>query len=181
MKPLVVIFFVSLLILSYYFFSQPQYQNSSSINHRATGCLRSGFLNKDGYLPTYTIKKGDTILSIAKNVLGDKSRVEELVKLNNDAYPSLSLKSPFVEPGWKLYLPPQNVSKTNGLIYIAAGKISTSDSGWGVNWSNSGIGPFSLSELPQEFHSGDCVVITYQGNDLQNPGKLSLFSIIKSD
>lgn len=140
-------------------------------------CSKSGFLPKNEYLPLYTVKQGDTLLSISKNVLNDVSRIDEIIKLNKDDFPELSIKNPFLEKDWVLKLPPENSSKTNGSIYAVAGRLSVSNVGWGVNWLNAGVGPFSLTELPTSFSSGQCVIVIYQSSDMDNPSPIKVFSV----
>ncbi len=62
-------------------------------------CKDYGWNNGEDVLPNYTVKKGDTLLSISKKILGDPSRVQELINLNKGKYP-ISLKDSFIEQGW---------------------------------------------------------------------------------
>lgn len=142
-------------------------------------CQKSNFLPKEDYLPSYTVQRGDTLFTVTTKELGSTSRVNEIVTLNKQNYPDLSITKPFLEVGWKLILPPTNTTKTNGLIFVVAGRVSVSSVGWGVNYLNGGTGPFMLSDLPNTFKTDDCVIVVYSGNDLNNPSGTKVFSITK--
>lgn len=156
--------------------STPQ-ADKSSLKSTPLVCNKSGFQPKQNYLTSYAVKKGDSLLSIARDALLDKSRVNELVEVNKEFYPKLSLENPFLEEGWKLYLPPKEV--TNGLIYVISGNLSITDKGWGVSWNNGGAGPFALEELKKfkeeaTIKSGDCVTVLYQGSNLQENNQIKV-------
>ena len=87
-------------------------------------CKYYGEISKDLYLTQYTVNKGDTLLSIAKNVLGDPSKVNEIITLNKDNYPELSLSKPFLEQGWKLYLPKSFIHQVTDNITTWSGPIA---------------------------------------------------------
>ena len=53
----------------------------------------------------YTVQAGDTLYSIAEEMLGDGSRWPELVELNQDKYPSLVTNPGYLVVGWELTLP----------------------------------------------------------------------------
>lgn len=144
----------------------------------ATTCLKQGIQPKSDYLPVYTVKPGDSLLSIAKSELKDGSRVTELITLNSDRYPELSLSKPFIEQGWKLYLPPQNLGVTNGYIFVISGNVEINPSHkdlWGVSYSGGNGGTFSVEELTKNsLKPGDCVSVLYQGG-----GDTKLFSVTR--
>ncbi len=50
---------------------------------------------------TYTIKRGDTLFSIAKRLLGDPKRYKEILQLN----PQVTLRK--LHPGAKIAIPPR--------------------------------------------------------------------------
>ena len=54
---------------------------------------------------TYTVKKGDTLWSIAGRELGDPMRFGEIARANEAAYPSLASNPDLIQPGWQLALP----------------------------------------------------------------------------
>ena len=133
---------------------------------------RSGY---EGYLPTYTVQSGDSLLSIAKQELS-AARVQEIVELNKERYPSLEERSPFLEAGWILYLPPEQAVSTNGKLIVTHGNISKSEVGWGINAPNQGTGPFDLSYLDRFFGDrnniteGECITVIYQAkSDFSEP------------
>lgn len=53
----------------------------------------------------YTVQLGDTLSSVAGNLLGDPSRYLEIIDLNKDKYPSLLANPGVLEVGWELMLP----------------------------------------------------------------------------
>jgi len=142
-------------------------------------CHLSGMQSKKEYLDSYTVKKGDTLLSIAKNELNDNSRVNELIEVNKEFYPELSLEKPFLEQGWKLYLPPKEIT-TNGLIYVMSGNLSIGDKFWGVSWINGGGGgTFSKEDLAgTNLKNGDCITVIYQGVDIKLGGTHKLIKVV---
>lgn len=68
-------------------------------------------------------------------------------------------------------LPPKNIEKTNGKIAVVHGNLSISDSGWGVNGHNFGVGPFNLASLNDtsngqiNFFQNECISVLYQAKD----------------
>lgn len=87
---------------------------------------------RETFFKTYTVKSGDTLLSIAKNQLGSVNRVQELITLNTGKYPnflnSANTKNNFLEVGWELLLPPTFVNKTSGFLYGWKGEVLDEDS-----------------------------------------------------
>jgi hypothetical protein len=79
---------------------------------------------KSAYLDQYVVQKGDSVLSIARDQMGDVSRVTELIELNKDVYPDLSLNNSFLEIGWIVYLTPKEFGITTGKLVYGAGKIT---------------------------------------------------------
>jgi len=65
--------------------------------------------NSDYPYEIYTIKLGDSLNSIAKNELGDSTRLNEIVILNEEAYPTLASQPSYLEAGWKFKLPPKDI------------------------------------------------------------------------
>ena len=86
-------------------------------------CSYYGYLDKDFFLSKYTVKKGDTVFSIAKNEIGDSSRFIELIQLNKSWYSHLSSDNSFIEIGWELRLPPKFLSKSSGYLVGLGGEI----------------------------------------------------------
>lgn len=97
--------------------------NSSRLDKYNLKCKYYGFPDEEGFFPAYTVKPGDTLLSIAQNQLGDTQRVEELIKLNIRKHTSIGLDNPFIEVGWELLLPPDFVTNSSGGLYIHAGEF----------------------------------------------------------
>lgn len=125
-------------------------------------CKKYGILPKIEAFSNYTVKQGDSLLSIAKNELGNPSRASELARLNQDAYPGLSVSNPFLEVGWVLALPPLKMV-TTGEISAVAGEVMiySGERGWGIYWPKSGIDSLN-SNLPKGYKNGTCVIATYQ-------------------
>lgn len=53
----------------------------------------------------YTVKSGDYLSGIARRLLGDPARYQEIVRLNVDRYPSLAKNPNLILVGWQLRLP----------------------------------------------------------------------------
>ncbi|HOY68220.1 MAG TPA: LysM peptidoglycan-binding domain-containing protein [Candidatus Ozemobacteraceae bacterium] len=60
----------------------------------------------------YTVRRGDTLCEIARRLLGDPRRYQELVRLNKDRYPSLASNPNLILVGWELKLPGTAASQT---------------------------------------------------------------------
>jgi len=56
-------------------------------------------------------------LAIARNKLRDVSRVGDIIYINRDRYPGLSIQNPYIEIGWLLYLPPKEIMQIVSLDY----------------------------------------------------------------
>lgn len=128
----------------------------------------------EGYMPRYVVQKGDSLLSIAKNMLNDASRVNELVELNKRRYPSLSLKSPFIEVGWSLTIPPEYFPPSSGGIAIVRGlltEMKIPSNTWYIQHNTSYAGPeivdvqvdkaISDKKPISEYKIGDCVTVVW--------------------
>lgn len=87
-------------------------------------CEFYGQLDEEFYLDKYIAQKGDTLLSIAQNQLGDNSRVDELIQLNKQGYPSISIQNPTIEVGWELQVLPKVFPKSTGSIEGISGEIT---------------------------------------------------------
>lgn len=159
-------------------YSKPSINSQNMSGQQASTCAKQGIQSRDDYLPVYIVQSGDSLLSIAKFQLKDGSRVSELITLNSDRYPELSLKNPFLEKGWKLYLPPQSVGVTNGYISMISGNVAVFPENknlWGVTYIGGQGGTFPSEALTKDnLKQGDCVTVLYQG------GKdLKLFSVAR--
>ena len=91
-------------------------ESNLAVEKEKVRCSFYGSLDQDFYLTKYTVRKGDTLLSIAKNELGDSSRVDELIGLNKTWYPNLSIQNPFIKAGWELRIPPKFFPKSSGIL-----------------------------------------------------------------
>lgn len=127
----------------------------------ATKCKSYGLLPKSEVFSSYSVKSGDSLLSIAKNELGDSSRAGEIAALNEDVYPGLSLRNSFLEVGWKIVLPPKDTRVIASSLKVAGGEVVITSDSWGVYWPNSGVSSFN-SNLPKGFKNGTCVILAYQ-------------------
>lgn len=127
-----------------------------------TACSKTGVAEKKEYLKSYILKKGDTINSIAKKVLGDVTRNTEILTLNDD----LSK----LTVGSILYLPPDGISSSSGHITQVSGRIIKKDeASWQISYGGGEKGPglwmpgFWFKDLPtvNDFKLGDCVTILF--------------------
>jgi hypothetical protein len=183
---LLAITFISIALAFYfgglYFRNQPKTQPNEvtvtvqSPEPQYPNCPKQGLASKSDYLPTYTVKKGDTLLLIAKNQLNDVSRVSELIQLNKEEFPTLSIENPFLEQGWKLFIPPPYTQKTNGQIFNLNGNLMRKDSIWGVGWARGGGGSFKPEELQNlsDLPDGTCISVIYQGGPIEDHKVLSV-------
>jgi len=105
---------------NYFKEQQPELKNSPEIGGN---CTLYGYLDKDFYLVKYVVQKGDTVFSIVQNRLGDTSRVNEIIHLNNPLYPHLSVKNPFIEIGWELWLPSSVLPSSSGFLVGYGGEV----------------------------------------------------------
>lgn len=145
--------------------------NSNQTGSRETNvssrCPSYGLLDKDFYLNKYTVKKGDTLLLIAKYELGDSSRVDELIEINKTWYPSLSIQAPNIEVGWQLRIPPKFFPKSSGFIIGEGGKVLRDrEDSMLINLKSDQRIETLISKTPQikylgssSFKQGDCVYV----------------------
>lgn len=118
------------------------------------------------YFQTYTVERGDTLLSIAKNNLGDVSRAHEIAVLNRKLYPQLSQDS-FLEVGYHLLLPDSSLPISSGNIFIFhrvicsidGNTIATSEDC--TNYGEQTLDATTVFEgkTKEQFKAGDCVTI----------------------
>jgi hypothetical protein len=111
----------ALILLQSYLKSNPKLQE------KIVGCKSYGSIDQSFYLNEYKVKDGDTLLSIAQNETGKSSRVDELIQLNKNKFPNLSLENPTIETGWVFYVLPSFFPRSSGYIRGLSGKISKID------------------------------------------------------
>lgn len=128
-------------------------------------CARSGYAQKWEYLTPYTIKNGDTIQSIAQEQLNDSTRVNEILQLNGNSQ---------LVVGSTLYLPPPQITKSNGNIQQIYGKLlEINSSFWHVGFSSdpNGLGVlvptywFDGIQNIDTYQTGDCVKVLLDNGD----------------
>ena len=153
-------------------------------NYKVKGnCTNYGKIeDKDELYKKYIVKSGDTLLLVAKKELGDTSRVSDIVYINEKDYPGLSIKNPYIEPGWVLHLPPPYFKSLEfsgdipKLLFGWAGELVavTNDGRWIVRGTNPnhnyGFQPDKNSQFfgkqKNEFVPGDCVKAVIKEYDL---------------
>jgi len=126
-----------------------------------------GRIANDSYMRKYVVEKGDTLLGISKRELGSVSRVNQIIEINKDFYPGLSLQSPFIEVDWILYLPPKFITD-NSVSGIDAyrGKIGLeTDDGLYIDFDTE-VGSLQVFKsstakylIREDFLQGDCVQV----------------------
>lgn len=79
-------------------------------------CENNEISDKDQYLSTYIVKKGDTLKSIATNKLGDGNRTKEIENLNNTQPNKMHYLPLDLYPGKKIFLPPEYVKESSGYL-----------------------------------------------------------------
>jgi len=145
-------------------------------------CSIYGPLLISQFLEEYVVKPGDTLLSVAEDELGDVSRASEIVALNQrlDRYPERSLSNPFIEQGWKLFMPPENVKQTSGNIQAYAGEIEEiGDTEFVIGFKGGGGGKVNINadtkfllKSRKDYQIGDCL---FQIEDVRREGVRALF------
>ena len=148
--------------------SQAPIANTS--NRAINKCTPYGALSKDDYLLTYYVQKGDTLFSILKYQNWGTAKINEFIELNKDEYPGLSLQNPFIEVGWKLYLPPKYAGTSSGKYEGVQGEIlAITDSYIDVNKTPGRNDPVRINRttwtqyVPNDFlfHKDGCVRVVY--------------------
>lgn len=130
-------------------------------------CPATTFLKND-YLVSYTVKPGDTLLSIAKSQLGSAARVNEIIDLNKNKY-AVSLQTPFIEQGWILTLPAPFITHSSGYIIRESGELFEIDKTTN-NWTFGGKAGITFglhttsgtrTLIQQPVKVGDCLTLVY--------------------
>lgn len=135
-------------------------------------CEISGFTKTgEGILDTYTVQKGDSILSIANKIYNDSGKASDIVSLNKYRYNSMTTASSFLEIGWKLLLPEPDISMVGEGFEIASGQVYILRQGEIVikTGSNSGTQQFYPNQITKELPPlklGDCVNIFEKNHSL---------------
>jgi hypothetical protein len=127
-------------------------------------CNEYGKSAKQDFLIPYKVKNGDTLLSIARDQLNDVSRVNQIIILNNDDHPSLSLERPFLEQGWFIYLPPPGITDFKDTLGQYKGEITLKPTpGERITWNMempTGLVPFVPKATDYDkYEKGDCIVL----------------------
>jgi len=156
--------------------------NRSKLTVEKRGCPFYGVLDKDFYLTKYAVRRGDTLLSIAKNELGDSSRVDELIELNKTWYPHLSIQNPFIQVGWELRIPPKFFPKSSGVLEGVGGEVLEETEKWILIDLKYGQRVEQISyKTPQtkylgkdSFKLGDCVYIVKDSSGRAEAGVLAI-------
>lgn len=171
---LVVVILITITAMGTFLFTRSKYINNSVSLGTSTSnnCKQNSEGDISNVLRTYIVKKGDSLLLISKNELGDPSRYQEIAIMNGDKYPSL-FSSPgvvsrnaFLEQGWILLLPPDWIKNSSGQLDIINGMIFAQDkdgtkvtansnnSGWSATLK---IEKDTVNLQSTTFKIGDCV------------------------
>ena len=145
-------------------------------------CEFYGQLDKEFYLDKYIVQKGDTLLSIAQNQLGDNSRVDELIQLNRQTYPSISIQNPKIEANWELEIPAKIYPKSSGIIESVGGKVTGQNSkSITINLKRDSVveqisyfNSYTKFLSVNAFKIGDCVYIVKDGSARAEAGILAI-------
>lgn len=123
-------------------------------------CKKSGLSQKSEFLPSYTIKDGDTLQAIASSQLGDPKRLDELMTLNSG--------TSGLSAGSTLYFPPSSIKQSSGHLVQVSGMIVKKDNAvWQLSYGGGekGLGLviptyyFNDVANTQGYTLGDCVTI----------------------
>lgn len=135
----------------------------------------------------YTVKKGDTMLSVAQDQLGSSSRIADIIYVNMNNYPGLSIQNPYIEPGWIFYLPRPFIKKINiydqkyasyqlpTVISASILKINV-DNSWTLIWGQGATSTRTyadsvfINKQKSEYKKGDCLTIVEGGSTGQAYG-----------
>ena len=133
--------------------------STEASNKNSKTCPKTGLAQKWEYLTPYVLKANDSLQSIAKDVLQDESRVNELIQLNG--------VGPFVV-GATVYLPPSFITKSSGKIQQAYGKlVEKNEKAWHISFTVDKNGQgilipsflFDTVSNKDAFQIGDCVSV----------------------
>jgi len=138
-------------------------------------CRKYGKSDEKDFLPQYEVKRGDALLAVVKNEVGDVTRLDEVINLNKDRYPIEMLKEGFLEVGWVLNLPPEFVESSNGTITEMNGEFAgiAENGRWVVRGGDAfywgGFLPDSQTLFPKgkDFQVGDCIKYIIEGQTIR--------------
>lgn len=171
---IVILFVIAIILL---FKSNTENQISDTQQEPASlvsdiNCTYVGYGSTgEQFLDTYTVKSGDSLLSISKDIYGDTSKISDLVFLNKHTYNSLSTDSPFIEIGWTLLLPENDIVIDDRGMNVSAGKVFSNDGNQLILKTTSSAPSYNFYKTPTSipFDSivpDDCVVIYHGGTDI---------------
>lgn len=80
-------------------------------------CSKTGDVNRKDFALVYVVKKGDSLLSIAKNELGSYGRSNEIIMMNDDPVRQDPEKWKNLVVGAQLFLPPSYISRSTGQVF----------------------------------------------------------------
>ena len=157
--------------------AQPLPQNPKKVEEdkSISGC-EYGWDSIYDYLEKYVVRSGDTLLSIAKNEMGDVSRYQELIDINEQTYPHLATYNSFLEVGMTLHIPPIEWGATAGHFLVPRGEIlkieknryfiDSLDRMDSRFTSNSFIvDERTIYKDKKDYKAGDCVVMVYTSGE----------------
>lgn len=81
----------------------------------STKCDDYSFNRSSAYkelLDSYVVKPGDNLISIVSNEINNPSLIGDVIVINSEDYPLIS-EGGQVRPGWKLYLPSEDIDQKN--------------------------------------------------------------------
>ena len=140
----------------------------------ANVCTKKSYGDINEILTKYSVRRGDSLLSIAKKELGDSSRLQELAVMNSDKYPTLFsspgvlAQNPFLEQGWVLSLPPKWITSSSGQLQEVNGLIFTirpdghafeisSNSGQSGHFATINLDSNTINSNKVSFKEGNCI------------------------
>lgn len=97
-----------------------------SVSNELDALLAMNEGNTVGTAAEVTVVKGDCLSALAKKHLGSASRWPELVKLNQDRYPSLLKNPDLIHIGWKLRMTAPTSAKPGSTTQGSAAGVSNS-------------------------------------------------------
>jgi len=136
-------------------------------NAKVKTCDKYGRQPLDDYYFWHTVKEGDSLDSISNEYFGSLNKVEEIINLNNDRYPYLTVDNPFLEVGWQLKIPDHDLGPIwCSLIKTAGMVVDVRDGEAWVTYDKSatGAGPLEIDSSTDlinisKLKFGDCIFV----------------------
>jgi len=164
-------------------------KSNPPLREKIIGCKSYGSLDQNFYLNEYKVKDGDTLLTIAQKEMGKSSRIDELIQLNKNKFPNLSLENPDIETDWVFIIPPSFFPRSTGYIKGVSGRISKIDEkSITINLKRNKLVEEISYKMPSTIYlgknsyiPGDCIYIIKDNSNRVGTGILAVSSQDKNN